>query len=115
MRNLLTLTFALLLVGVVGAAAQAAQNPAAPVQAGTGVGPAFVDANGDGICDTYEAGTRQGRAGTARGGNGPADGTGNRGIGPRDGTGFGAGSGAGGGVHDGSGPNGAGRGRGARR
>ncbi len=41
-----------------------------------------------------------------RGGNGPGDGTGNKGIGPRDGSGFGPGNGTGTGVCDGTGPKG---------
>jgi hypothetical protein len=82
MKKTLTLAFAVLLVGAVSAAAQTAQKPAAPAQATTSVGPNFVDANGDGICDNYQTGTRRGRMGTARGGYGPGDGSGNRGVGP---------------------------------
>jgi hypothetical protein len=82
MKKTLILAFAVLLVGAVSAAAQTAQNPAAPVQAGTSVGPNFVDANGDGICDYYQSGTRRGRMGAARGGYGPGGGAGNRGVGP---------------------------------
>lgn len=78
MKKTLTLAFAVLLVGAVSAAAQ---TPAAPAQATTSVGASFVDANGDGICDNYQTGTRRGRVGTARGGYGPGDGTGNRGVG----------------------------------
>jgi hypothetical protein len=84
----------------------------------------FVDADGDGICDSYPAGVRrgpgqrngrgqangqanaQGRRAGRRGGRGlgPGDGTG-RGVGPADGTGYGAKAGA----CDGVGPRGRGR------
>ena len=48
---------------------------------------AFVDANGDGICDNFQNGTPQGK-GYGRGrGNGTH-------VGPQDGTGFGAAAGA---------------------
>ena len=94
--------------------ASAQTPPAAPqgTLAQTAAGPRFVDNDGDGICDLYQSGTRQGRVGTTRGGNGPADGTGNRGVGPRDGSGFGRGPASGGAACDGTGPKG--RGRGAR-
>jgi hypothetical protein len=82
MRKTLILALAVLLVGALSATAQTAQKPAAPAQAKTWVGPNFVDANGDGICDHYQSGTRRGRMGAARGGYGPGDGTGNRGVGP---------------------------------
>ena len=92
--------------------------PSAPVagQAQARVGPNFVDADGDGICDLQGS-----RAGQKRGrGYGPGDGTGNKGAGPLDGTGYGAMSGgksagAGTGICDGTGPHGQGRGsRGGR-
>ena len=98
-----TLLIALAMVVAVAASgyAQSAPKPAA-------VGPAFVDANGDGICDNFQTGNRmgngQGQGKGKRGGYGPGDGTGNQGIGPRDGTGFGAGNGAG--ICDGTGPKG---------
>ncbi len=61
--------------------------PARPQGAGVG----FVDADGDGICDRYQAGQQgQGRGQRGkRGGYGPGDGTGNQGVGPQDGTGYG--------------------------
>ncbi len=122
MKRLFILAFAVLIVGAISAAAQTPsqapqgqQKATAQSRAGTGAGPNFVDANGDGICDNFQSGTRPARAGGARrgGGYGPGDGTGNRGIGPRDGTGFGPGAGSG--LCDGTGPKGFGRGRGPRR
>jgi len=103
MKRALMIALALL---VATAATGYAQTP--PKAAGTG--PAFVDANGDGICDNYQAGNRLGNGGQGkgkRGGYGPGDGTGNQGVGPRDGTGFGAGNGTG--ICDGTGPKGAGK------
>ncbi|MCX5761837.1 MAG: hypothetical protein NTW72_10115 [Gemmatimonadetes bacterium] len=52
---------------------------------------AFVDANGDGVCDTFQSGTPQGKA------YGRGRGTGTH-VGPQDGTGYGAAQGAGGGT-----------------
>jgi hypothetical protein len=98
------------------AAAQTPQSPSPQKRAGTAVGPNFVDANGDGICDNFQAGTRAGRGmKSGRGGYGPGDGTGNQGIGPKDGTGYGSGSGAGTGMCDGTGPKGKGMRRGPGR
>lgn len=57
----------------------------------------FIDLNGDGINDN--AGMRKGKAG--KGGFGPANGCGNKGVGPKDGTGNGFG--AKNGLHDGTG------------
>lgn len=54
---------------------------------------AFVDANGDGVCDTFQSGTPQGKAY----GRGRGTGTGTH-VGPQDGTGYGAAQGAGGGT-----------------
>jgi hypothetical protein len=82
MKKTWILAFAVLLVGSVTASAQTARKPAATTQAGTSVGPNFVDANGDGICDYYQSGTRRGRMSAAGAGNGPGNGTGNRGVGP---------------------------------
>jgi hypothetical protein len=93
-----------------GAAAQAAAPPASNLP--TAVGPSFVDANGDGVCDNC-TGTPRGQGQNARqgkgGGSGPGNGTGNQGVGPRDGSGYGAGSGRG--TCNGTGPRGSGRGR----
>ena len=90
----------------VSASAAFAQTPTTPQQppAGTAVGANFVDANGDGICDQFQAGTRQGQGG------GQAQ-RGKR-LGPQDGSGFGApaGAGTGTGICDGTGPKGKGRG-----
>jgi len=99
------------------AAAQQAPQPTTPAagQTQARVGPNFVDADGDGICDLQQT-----RAGQKRGrGYGPGDGTGNQGVGPKDGTGYGATSGAGKGTGNGNctglGPQGQGRGfRGGR-
>ncbi|HEY6552765.1 MAG TPA: hypothetical protein VI669_05390, partial [Vicinamibacteria bacterium] len=77
------------------------------------VGPSFVDANGDGVCDNC-AGTPKGTGPKARPGKsgaGPGNGTGNQGVGPRDGSGYGRGSGRGTCNGTGSG----GRGRSGRR
>ena len=97
----------ILAVGIVliSAATSFAQAPTTPQPpAGTAVGASFVDANGDGICDNFQAGTRQGQ------GNGMAR-KGKR-LGPQDGSGFGApaGAGTGTGICDGTGPKGKGRG-----
>jgi hypothetical protein len=108
-------TFVLALALVVGLGAVAsAQSPApapSPRPAGTSIGPNFVEADGDGICDLYQqragTGQRMGR------GYGPGNGTGNRGMGPRDGTGYGPGGASG--NCDGTGPKGARRGNGPRR
>lgn len=74
-----------------------ASPPANPPAASPGTNtaaPNFIDANGNGICDRYEAGGLNQHARRGRG-YGPGDGTGNRGMGPRDGTGYGARAGAG--------------------
>jgi hypothetical protein len=113
MKKLMILGLAALLVGATSVAAQSVQKPTPQAQAGTRVGPNFVDANGDGICDYHQNGTRPARVGAGRhGGYGPGDGSGNAGVGPKDGTGFGAGRGAGTGICDGTGPKGP---RGPRR
>ncbi|MHB1310740.1 MAG: hypothetical protein ACYC3L_01895 [Gemmatimonadaceae bacterium] len=73
------------------ASAQATQTTPtkAPVKAQTAPTPraAFVDANGDGICDNFQNGTPQGKAYGRGRGNGTH-------VGPRDGTGYGAAQGA---------------------
>jgi hypothetical protein len=76
-------------------------------------GPAFVDLDGDGICDNFANRPANGRAGQGqrRGkGYGPGDGTGRMGAGPKDGTGYGPGTGAGTGNCTGTGPQGGRRG-----
>jgi hypothetical protein len=98
---------------MVMAGAASAQTPNPPASnVPTTVGPNFVDADGDGICDRWQSGgqgrSRMGRRG--RGGNGPGNGAGNQGVGPRDGSGYGPGSA----NCDGTGPKGRGR-RGAGR
>jgi hypothetical protein len=95
-----------------GAASAQTSNPPAG-NAPTAVGPSFVDANGDGICDNCTgAGQGQGRkARKGRGGYGPGNGTGNQGVGPRDGSGYGPGGASG--NCTGTGPKGRGR-RGGR-
>jgi hypothetical protein len=107
-----TFTLAAAAALVLTASLAFAQGPPAggPPSAGTQVGPNYVDANGDGICDNYGARSGQ-RAGRRAG---PGNGTGNKGNGPKDGTGYGAMSGAGKGTGAGTGtcPYGnAGRGR----
>jgi hypothetical protein len=116
MKRVLILGVALFVV-LVAVNASAQNRPAAPQKATQAtVGANFVDANGDGICDNFQAGAGLGRGqGMGRGhgyGRGMGDGTR---VGPKDGTGFGPGPGAGGGICDGTGPKGPGRGRGPRR
>ncbi len=95
------------LIVLVAVSASAQTRSAAPqgslTQAPTG--PAFVDNDGDGICDYYQAGTRP--AGGQGNRRGTGDGTR---VGPRDGNGFGRGPGSGGAACDGTGPKGRGRG-----
>ncbi len=109
MKKVLFIGLALVLVAA--ASAQAQTPPAQTGRQGTAVGPNFVDANGNGICDNFESGNRvANRAGRmGRGGFGPGNGMGNKGVGPRDGTGYGPGTG----ICDGTGPKGAAR-RGGR-
>ncbi len=116
MKRALIAAVGILSLSATAAFAQAPGTPvAAQVQAKVAAssGPNFIDANGDGICDNFQSGTRQGQ------GNAMAR-KGKR-LGPQDGSGFGAGSGAavggggnGAGVCDGTGPKGQGRGRGRR-
>ena len=96
---------------LVAVTASAQSRPAQTLAGqGTTVGPNFVDNNGDGICDNFQAGTPKG-PGQGRGrGNGRGMGNGTH-VGPQDGTGFGPGAQAGGGTCDGTGP----KGRFARR
>jgi hypothetical protein len=117
MKRILTMTAALVVLVAATAAAQAPAAPGPQTPAVTGTN--FVDADGDGICDRFEAGTRgaQARAGKAQG---PRDGTGQQarrggGAGPRGGQAMGPGPGAGPGAAtcDGTGPKGRGR-RGGR-
>ena len=110
MKRLVILAAALGAVMVMAGAADA-QTANPPASTPTTVGPNFVDANGDGICDNC-TGTGQGqgqKARKGRGGYGPGNGTGNQGVGPRDGSGYGPGSGSG--TCTGSGPSSQGRGR----
>lgn len=93
MKRTILSTLGLLLLGSAITLAQQPPAPTAP-PAGQRVSPNFVDANGDGICDNFQARQGTGQQGVRRG-RGPGDGTGNHGIGPRDGTGFGAGRGTG--------------------
>ncbi len=112
---------AVLALATVASAQGQTQPPQQPQKpAGTMVGPNFIDLNGDGICDNFQAGKLGGRGMRARrGGYGPGDGTGNQHIGPKDGTGYGpgakAGTGAGTGICDGTGPKGRAMGRGPRK
>ena len=103
MKRTLALAIGIL---VLSAAAMSAQSPTTPQPpTGARVGANFVDANGDGICDLFQSGNRQGQGG------GKAQ-RGKR-LGPQDGSGMGApaGAGTGTGICDGTGPKGAGRGR----
>jgi hypothetical protein len=105
MKRALILAIGIVAIAAVTTSAQAPTPPQAPAK--TTVGPNFVDANGDGICDNFQSGTRQGQ------GNGVGRGKGQR-MSPRDGSGFGAparaGGGTGTGICDGKGPSGKGRG-----
>jgi hypothetical protein len=103
MKN--TLIAAALLLAFAGiASAQTTPAPAPAPGAPASVGPNFVDANGDGICDRFQSG---------QAGQGRRYGNGTRPR-PQDGTGLGPGPSAGGGTCDGTGPKGQGR-RGGRR
>jgi hypothetical protein len=85
---------------------------------GDGINDYALDSDGDGIPNCQDPdyvrpldGSGQkfmnGRmAKFGRGGYGPGDGTGNKGIGPKDGTGYGPGTGTGTGICDGTGPKG---------
>jgi hypothetical protein len=111
MKRALILGLGALLMTAAVASAQG--RPAAPPTTGqTTVGANFVDANGDGICDNFQAGKRGAGQGQGQGmGYGRGKGNGTH-VGPQDGTGFGkaAGAGAGTGICDGTGPKGKGRG-----
>jgi hypothetical protein len=108
MKRIVLLALLMVFVGAGLASAQAAPPPGNTTA--PRVGPAFVDADGDGICDLQGTGARgQGRQMGKRGGYGPGDGTGRQGMGPRDGTGYGPGAGSG--NCDGTGPKGQGMGR----
>jgi hypothetical protein len=105
MKRALVLAIGFVLAVSIAASAQSTPTPQAPK-----TGAAFVDANGDGICDNYQGGT-------PGGGKGSNQGRGKR-LGARDGSGFGAGSGVasgtGTGTCDGTGPKGRQAGRGRR-
>ena len=92
MKRTLLYTLGLLVLGAAIASAQQPPRPTTP-PAGQGVGPNFVDADGDGICDNFQARHPNGQK--AGKGRGPGSGMGNNGAGPRDGTGYGAGAGRG--------------------
>lgn len=107
MKRTLMIAAGLLVAFAAVAAAQTTPSPAPAPGAPTTVGPNFVDANGDGICDRFQSGQR-----------GPGQGQGRRygngsGTRPQDGTGLGPGPSAGGGTCDGTGPKGQGMRRGA--
>jgi hypothetical protein len=112
MKRTFVIAAAFVLLTAMAASAQSTPAPSPAPQAPR-VGTAFVDANGDGICDNFQNGTRQGT------GQGQARMRGRR-LGPQDGSGFGAGSGtasgsaSGTGLCDGTGPKGRGMGRGRR-
>ena len=109
-RTIITALGFVLLSATLAMAQQGPPASPAPGQGPAQIGPNFVDADGDGICDLQ--GTR---AGQKRGaGYGPGDGTGSKGNGPKDGTGYGAMSGGKGqasGNCTGVGPQGQARGR----
>lgn len=96
---------AALALGATAYAGDDGNAPAAAIAGQNTAGPHFVDNDGDGICDYYQARGGQGVGQRARGKGkrlGPGDGTGNQGVGPRDGTGYGAKAGS----CDGTGPHG---------
>jgi hypothetical protein len=109
MKRLVILAVALgaVMVMVGAASAQTVTPPA--TNPPTAVGPNFVDANGDGICDNCTGQGQGQKARKGKGGHGPGNGTGNQGVGPRDGSGYGPGAGSG--NCTGTGPTGSGRGR----
>jgi hypothetical protein len=86
-----------------------AAQTAPPTNPPSAARPAFVDANGDGICDNCNGTPQRKGRGVRRGqgGSGPRDGSGSQGVGPRDGSGYGRRSGAG--SCNGTGPRGRGR------
>jgi hypothetical protein len=111
MKRALILGLGALLVTATMAAAQGKPAAAPKANGQATVGANFVDANGDGICDNFQNGTR-GANGQGQGkGYGRGKGNGTH-VGPQDGTGFGAaaGAGSGTGICDGTGPKGKGRG-----
>jgi len=91
MKRALVMALGLVLTTALFASAQSAPAPQAPRTS-----PAFVDANGDGICDNFQGGTGQGN------GYGKGRGQGKR-LGPQDGSGYGAGAGRGAGTGTGTG------------
>ena len=103
MKRTWILAIGILVLSASAAFAQAPTTPQPP--SGATVGANFVDANGDGICDLFQSGNRQGQGG------GKAQ-RGKR-LGPQDGSGYGApaGAGTGTGICDGTGPKGQGKGR----
>ena len=104
MKRTWILALGILVLSASAAFAQARTTPQPPT--GARVGANFVDANGDGICDLFQSGNRQGQ--------GQGGGQARRGkrLGPQDGSGYGApaGAGTGTGICDGTGPKGKGRG-----
>jgi hypothetical protein len=111
MKRALILAVGFLAVTAIAASAQTPTTSQPPAR--TAIGANFVDANGDGICDLYQSGTRQGQGQGKGKGYGRGNGTGTH-VGPQDGSGYGApagaGTGAGTGICDGTGPKGKGRG-----
>ena len=102
MKRTWILALGILVLSASAAFAQAPTTPQPP--SGATVGANFVDANGDGVCDLFQSGSRQGQgAGKAQRG---------KRLGPQDGTGFGApaGAGTGTGICECSGSKGKGRG-----
>lgn len=124
MKRTMILGFGLLAVAAVASAqpGQRARQSNEPIQ--TQQGPAFVDADGDGICDAClgdavgaERGQGRGQDAASRG-SGSRREAGSRGAGPQDGSGFlrggGAGRGSAAGTCGGTASVSQGRGRGRR-
>ena len=88
MKKALILGLGVFIVLVAVTASAQSRPTTAPAGQGTTVGPNFVDANGDGICDNFQAGTpwRNGQGQGKGYGRGKGNGTH---VGPQDGTGFG--------------------------
>ena len=115
MKRAVILAVGIVALTTMAVSAQSPTTPQPPVK--TTVGANFVDANGDGICDNFQAGTGLGQGSGKGSGKGYGKGRGNgQHVGPRDGSGFGApagagmGTGTGTGTCDGTGPKGMRRG-----
>jgi hypothetical protein len=107
MKRLMILSMGIDLAFAMTASAQGNRKGAAKGKSQQAGSAAFVDNDGDGICDNNVPGSASGQRARGRG-----KGAGNQGVGPRDGSGYGKGNGAGrvagSGNCDGTGPKGQG-------